>query len=663
MKKIIILSLVVILSGVFLFSSSQENYRTYNALMNDFKRLTSNSNVKIKTAGKSSLGKDIFYVQIGPDGDPAIFIGANISGFDLSATEGAFKLTKSILENIERKNNNYINKTFYVFPVLNPDLYSEKFSKVVEERRKNYTPVDEDGDGKIDEDCSEDLNKDGYITIMRKKSPEGRYIEDNFPFELKRADRFKGEEGIYEYYDEGIDNDNDGKYNEDSKGGVIINNNFPVLFKYNNKPSGLYPVSEKTTKTIVDFVLSKKNIILSFILDRTNNMLNLPEQGRSSTLGSKKVKVPDRFGKYMGIDTSKEYTISELVDIIKGMGFGGGIEITEEMVANFLGIAPPVNVDKDDYKYYQELSKKYKEIAKKTGVNIKRKSEKEEDGSIIKWFYFNNGIISIGLDVWSLPEKEEKKASKKEITVEKIKGMSKDEFLAIEDEKLKEFFKEYNIPPNFKISMLKNMVKAGRFTPEKIAEYLTKYKKSKQDKGESKALQNFIETELNGKGLIKWTKYEHPQLGVVEIGGIAPYTDKIPPYKLINKNIPLVNKFFDYLVEKTHEIDIEDLKVEKQGSGFYKVSFYIVNKGYFPFYSNMAKRNKYLKPILVKLDVNKNMILIEGEKLNRISDLGGKGDSKKIEYLLHAKGNKRLKLTIMNDRMKTIEKIIDLGGK
>lgn len=83
----------------------------------------------------------------------------------------------------------------------------------------------------MDEDGPEDLNGDGYITLMRVKDPEGNYIIDpKEPRLMRLADPKKGEKGMYKIYSEGLDNDDDGQINEDPLGGVEINRNFPHDF-------------------------------------------------------------------------------------------------------------------------------------------------------------------------------------------------------------------------------------------------------------------------------------------------------------------------------------------------------------------------------------------------------------------------------------------------
>ena len=57
-------------------------------------------------------------------------------------------------------------------PKLNPDGSDHVITKP-DGLRSVVRPYDDDGDGKKDEDPSEDLNGDGYVTLMRVRDPNG----------------------------------------------------------------------------------------------------------------------------------------------------------------------------------------------------------------------------------------------------------------------------------------------------------------------------------------------------------------------------------------------------------------------------------------------------------------------------------------------------------
>ena len=48
------------------------------------------------------------------------------------------------------------------------------FGAIKSARKMNSAKNDDDNDGRLDEDGPEDLNKDGFITVMRVKDPNGR---------------------------------------------------------------------------------------------------------------------------------------------------------------------------------------------------------------------------------------------------------------------------------------------------------------------------------------------------------------------------------------------------------------------------------------------------------------------------------------------------------
>src|SRR6185295_450593 len=66
----------------------------------------------------------------------------------------------------------------------------------------------------------------------------------------------------YDVYDEGIDDDNDGAFNEDGIGGIDMNRNFPREWgmEFEQNGAGPYPLSEPETKATIEFLDSHRNI-------------------------------------------------------------------------------------------------------------------------------------------------------------------------------------------------------------------------------------------------------------------------------------------------------------------------------------------------------------------------------------------------------------------
>ncbi len=153
------------------------------------------------------------------------------------------------------------------------------FAPVKTCRRTNATPFDADNDGRIDEDGPEDLNKDGFITMMRVKDPKGPYmVSPDDPRLMKRADPAKGESGGWALYWEGLDKDSDGFIAEDGPGGVDINRNFMHQYPYYEPDAGRYMVSEAETRAMLEFVLKHRNIAAMLTFGENDNLIATPSR-------------------------------------------------------------------------------------------------------------------------------------------------------------------------------------------------------------------------------------------------------------------------------------------------------------------------------------------------------------------------------------------------
>jgi hypothetical protein len=91
------------------------------------------------------------------------------------------------------------------------------------------------------------------------KSPGG-------PRLMKKADGSKGEKGVWKLYSEGLDNDGDGRMNEDGEGYVDPNRNwgFDWAPPYVQGGSGEYPFSGVGLKALAEWTMTKTNIAFAW---------------------------------------------------------------------------------------------------------------------------------------------------------------------------------------------------------------------------------------------------------------------------------------------------------------------------------------------------------------------------------------------------------------
>ncbi|MCP5047900.1 MAG: hypothetical protein GY940_12060, partial [bacterium] len=343
---------------------------------------------KLHRLGTSPGGVKLSVLEIGPETGkskktlPAVFVAANMDGSVHIASEGALYLAQLILKKAEERKD----KTWYILPLGNPDAAARYFKKPLRIDSRNNRPYNDDMDDRTDEDGPDDLDGNGIITKMRVKDPQGQWIPvSGDPRLMKRADWTKGEKGIYKLYTEGIDNDKDGKYNEDGPGGVNVGINFPHLFKHYTKTAGQWAGSEEETFHLFKFIYQHPEIGMTLYLGSSNFCLQPPKGGRRGSVDFSKIKIPERMGKRMGFDSSRTYTMKEIIEKAQPM-VPPGITLTESMVASFLGLGAAVNPLSGDLKFYNAVSEEYKEYLKAQKTDGKRTAPAAaKDGSFELW--------------------------------------------------------------------------------------------------------------------------------------------------------------------------------------------------------------------------------------------------------------------------------------
>ena len=159
------------------------------------------------------------------------------------------------------------NVAFYILPIVNPDgVYSSVEGDI--SQRANSMAVDDDGDGRINEDGPEDLNGDGHITQFRYRDPEGGYVVDDVdPRLMVRLGRDETtSKQRYTVVTEDMDNDGDGERGEDGDRGIDLNRNYPQGWWEDEKTgggSGAYPLSAVETRAEAEFLTNNPNILVA----------------------------------------------------------------------------------------------------------------------------------------------------------------------------------------------------------------------------------------------------------------------------------------------------------------------------------------------------------------------------------------------------------------
>ena len=263
-------------------------YYTYGELVEHMQNIAEAypQYVTLEQIGFSGLGKPLFVATVnnpetGADiTKPGMWIDGNVHGNEIQGGEAVlyslWYLTKAqgVNDDLTELLSNY---SFYFLVSQNPDGRDYWFEEAntPSSSRSNQRPEDGDRDGLIDEDPPEDLDGDGSITTMWIEDPDGRWERDEDDPRIFNFVRDGEPGGWTRLGSEGIDNDGDGRINEDGPGGDDMNRNWPTDWKpnYVQRGAGEFTLSNPETKAIADFILTKPNIMAGQSYHNTGGMI------------------------------------------------------------------------------------------------------------------------------------------------------------------------------------------------------------------------------------------------------------------------------------------------------------------------------------------------------------------------------------------------------
>lgn len=606
------------------------SYLNHDQLTRELRSLSGSSNaVRMESMGTSLGGREIWMLEVGnPSGmelaqRPAVLVVANLEGNHLVGSHLALEMVRYLTRNTDDEGvaNVLANQTIYVFPRLNPDGAEAMFSRVKWDRRTNAFPYDGDNDGRVDEDGPEDLNGDGYITVMRVPDPSGAFMVDpDNPRLMKRADPTKGETGTHSLYWEGTDSDNDGFIAEDPPGGVDLNRNFQHEYPYWQSDAGLHMVSEPETRALMDFVLAHGNIgaILTFGL---SDNLATPPDSRGGLASGKVLDLP-LFAAASNAD------VFEVGDFSGGGGFGrgfGGFFFGGRGGSQFLrgaqpgrdndpgsGQRPATTVNNADLPYFNAVSEAYKEITGIEEVPVHRTPE----GAFFQYGYFQFGVPSFSTPGWALPKAEAE---------------------------TEEAAEEAEAPQAGARTPPAGGRMAGGAPPRGMATRpgMAGMAQARGQAGTGGGgIDGRVLDALEGAGIqafAEWDPYNHPTLGEVEIGGFLPYVTVNPPAEQVSELGVKHGEFLVKLAGMLPRAHIANTEVEAHGGGVFSVTVEVENTGFFPTSLRHGQISRSVQPTTVQIQVPPDDILTGADKTSRMAILNGSGAREKFTWVIRGR--------------------------
>lgn len=627
MITIAITGMLVIAPAIM--SQDFSSYHNYDKMTKELKSLVSANKgiAKIESIGKTIEGRDLWVITIANQNGvpvserPAMFIGANFEGDHLIGSEISLSVINHLLKNYntdEDVKKSIDEHVYYIIPRMNPDGAEAMFANLQTGQKTNMFQYDGDNDGRMDEDGPEDLNKDGFITMMRVKDKNGLYmINKDEPRLMKKADPTKGETGSYSIYWEGIDNDKDGFINEDPVGGVDINRNFMHEYPYYQDDAGWHMVSENESVALMAWVIKHRNIAIMLNFGESDNLIVSPDaKGKlSSAKGIDLINMANESyseaGKVGMINTS-------IPDRFSRFRMGGGqVRTAAPTGRQRFARKAETTFNIADLEYFKKAGNMYKKL---TGIKT-QPPLRNPKGAFFQYGYFQFGVLSFSTPGWGIDVAKDT-SEKRTTPAGTEKGA---------------------------VAQAATSARGSRGSSPGRA--MTAPTSAKSVGIDQKFLTYLDKNEV--KGFVDWQTFNHPELGEVEIGGFTPYEINNPPASKIAELGESHGKFVVWLSGLYANVKIAKTEVINHGGGIFRIKAEIENNGFLPTSLKHGVDSRAVSPTMVQLGLNPKTIISGNAKTNFFQALDGSGKRQKYEWLIKGKSGDKIELKVVSQKAGT----------
>jgi len=557
------------------------------------------------TVGKSAQGRDILAMRLAlegsvePDKRSALLITSGLEGDLIAGSEVALGIAQRLIKDANEGNEEVkkllTEHTVYVIPRVNMDAAETYFAAVKEEHAGNYRQDDPDRDGAMDEDGPEDLNGDGVITMMRVIDPEKADSLAN-PNDARINLKADATQGLAPAFVVYTEGtDNDNDGEYNEDGAGGVDINRNFMHNWKQYDAASGPYPASEPETLA---------MLRFVLAH-QNIAAVITYGRQDNL----VKTPSADPK----DAA----------------------------------GAPINLDGGDVGLYKAIGEKYRDL-----TGIKDASSAENNGAFFAWAYAQFGVPAFTSSLWARPEvkeepKKEEPQKAQDVAPEGAPAAGEGEAAA-----------------GGEAQAVEGTPAAEQPKPEPPKEEAKKEEKKDEKKkdygdGEELAWLKYNDVMREGSGFIAWQKFDHPQLGEVEIGGWRPFFKTTPPAEELEGIIDAQYKFVLDIGTKFPTVTLAEPKVTRLGSNLFEIKTRVSNSGFLPAGTAMAERNQRARPIVVRLSTPTEDVLT-GQRVSRVWRVGGSGGKEEFRWIVSAVEGSTLTITAASEKYGTIERVVEL---
>jgi murein tripeptide amidase MpaA len=176
---------------------------------------------------------------------------------------------------------------------------------------------------------------------------------------------------------------------------------------------------------------------------------------------------------------------------------------------------------------------------------------------------------------------------------------------------------------------------------------------------------------LGGRGYVPWQRFDHPQLGEVEIGGWDLfYCWANVPFEQLEAEVAPHTDLAIFHCLISPKLEQRSLDVERVGEGVYRVQLVLENTGWLPTnVSDKAVERKTVRELEVELELPEGARLVSGEQKTKADQLTGRvhkrsnlwwgtndatSDRAKLEWVVEAPTGGEVAFTARHQRAGTV---------
>ncbi|MEP6997197.1 MAG: M14 family metallopeptidase [Betaproteobacteria bacterium] len=182
------------------------------------------------------------------------------------------------------------------------------------------------------------------------------------------------------------------------------------------------------------------------------------------------------------------------------------------------------------------------------------------------------------------------------------------------------------------------------------------------------ALFRWNEQKLGGAAHVDWKRFEHPQLGPIEIGGwnrLHAFSN--PPPAFLEKEVARFPSWMIWQALLSPRLELVDAHAERIGPESWRVRLVVQNTGWLPSYvSKRALERKVVRGLIAEIVLPEGVRLHSGKRRQEFGQLEGRAykhtgvsfwpdyhltdDRAKIEWVVQGKPGDRIALTARHER-------------